>query len=122
MAVSAVRRAPIRPAVSPRLVTERVSRAAADQRAGRAGREAPGLAVRLWTSALQRGLRLHDRPEIVDAELSGLVLDCLAWGTPPDKLVFPDAPPEGAMAAARALLADLGAVDEAAPSRRSARE
>lgn len=96
-----------------RLATERVSRAAADQRAGRAGREAPGLAIRLWTEAVQRGLRAYDRPEILDAELSGLVLDCAAWGTPPGELIFPDAPPEGALAAARALLADLGAMDEA---------
>lgn len=95
-----------------RLATERVSRAAADQRVGRAGREAPGLAIRLWTTAAHRGLRPHDRPEILDAELSGLVLDCAAWGTPPDKLAFPDAPPEGALAAARALLTDLGAMDE----------
>ena len=91
-----------------RLATERVSRAAADQRAGRAGREAPGLAIRLWTARLHRGLRPHDRPEILDAELSGLVLDCAAWGTPPGKLAFPDAPPEGALAAARALLARSG--------------
>jgi ATP-dependent helicase HrpB len=96
-----------------RLATERVSRAAADQRAGRAGREAPGLAIRLWTAAAQRGLRPYDRPEILDAELSGLVLDCAAWGTPPDNLAFPDAPPEGALAAARALLTDLSALDEA---------
>jgi ATP-dependent helicase HrpB len=96
-----------------RLMTDRVSRAAADQRTGRAGREAPGLAIRLWTSAAQRGLRLYDRPEILDAELSGLVLDCAAWGTAPDKLAFPDAPPEGALAAARALLIDLSAMDEA---------
>jgi len=96
-----------------RLTTERVSRAAADQRAGRAGREAPGLAVRLWTEALQRGLRPYDRPEILEAELSGLVLDCAAWGTPPGKLAFPDAPPEGALAAARVLLTELGAMDEA---------
>lgn len=95
-----------------RLATERVSRAAADQRAGRAGREAPGLAVRLWTEATQRGLRAYDRPEILDAELSGLLLDCAAWGTAPGKLAFPDAPPEGPLAAARALLADLGAMDE----------
>ncbi|MDB5733997.1 MAG: ATP-dependent helicase HrpB [Alphaproteobacteria bacterium] len=96
-----------------RLATERVSRAAADQRAGRAGREAPGLAIRLWTEAAQRGLRPYDRPEILEAELSGLVLDCAAWGTPAGKLAFPDAPPEGALAAARALLTDLGAMDEA---------
>ena len=96
-----------------RLTTERVSRAAADQRSGRAGREAPGLAIRLWTEAAQRGLRPYDRPEILEAELSGLVLDSAAWGTPPSKLAFPDAPPEGAAAAARALLTDLGAMDEA---------
>jgi ATP-dependent helicase HrpB len=94
-----------------RLATERVSRAAADQRAGRAGREAPGLAVRLWTAAAQRGLRAHDRPEILEAELSGLMLDCAAWGTPPDRLFFPDAPPDGPLAAARTLLVDLGALD-----------
>ena len=95
------------------LATERVSRAAADQRSGRAGREAPGLAIRLWTAALQRGLRPYDRPEILEAELSGLALDCAAWGTPPDTLAFPDALPEGALAAGRALLTDLGALDEA---------
>src|SRR5207248_5437883 len=52
-------------------------------------------------------------PEILEAELSGLVLDCAAWGTPPDKLDFPDAPLESAVAASRALLAELGALDEA---------
>jgi ATP-dependent helicase HrpB len=95
-----------------RLTTERVSRAAADQRAGRAGREAPGLAVRLWTTATHRGLRPFDRPEITEAELSGLVLDCAAWGTAPAGLPFPDPPPEGALAAARALLTDLDAMTE----------
>ncbi len=95
-----------------RLATERMSRAAADQRAGRAGREAPGLAIRLWTEAAQRGLRPYDRPEILEAELSGLALDCAAWGTPPGRLAFPDAPPEGALAAGRTLLIDLGAMDE----------
>lgn len=96
-----------------RLVTERVSRAVADQRSGRAGREAPGIAIRLWSDAAQRGLRLYDRPEILEAELSGLVLDCAAWGTPPDELGFLDAPPDGAIAAARALLVELGAMDDA---------
>jgi ATP-dependent helicase HrpB len=95
-----------------RLATERVSRAAADQRAGRAGREAPGLAIRLWTTATHRGLRLFDRPEILEAELSSLVLDCAAWGTAPAALPFPDPPPEGALAAARALLLDLDAMGE----------
>src|SRR6201996_7723382 len=68
-----------------RLATTRISRAAADQRAGRAGREAPGLAIRLWSEAAQRGLRPYDSPEILEAELSGLALDCAAWGTPPGK-------------------------------------
>ncbi len=93
-----------------RLATVRISRAAADQRAGRAGREAPGVAIRLWSPAVQRGMAPFDRPEMVDAELSGLVLDCLAWGTEPEALPFPDPPAAGALAAARALLAELGAM------------
>jgi ATP-dependent helicase HrpB len=96
-----------------RLATLRISRAAAEQRAGRAGREAPGLAVRLWTVALHRGLPLYDRPEILQAELSGLLLDCAAWGAAPAVLPFPDPPPAGALAAAGALLAELGALDDA---------
>ncbi len=95
-----------------RLATVRISRAAAEQRAGRAGREAPGVAIRLWTPAMHRGLPQHDRPEILEAELSGLALDCAAWGTPPDALPFPDPPPPGALAAAHALLATLGAVQD----------
>ena len=94
-----------------RLATVRISRAAAEQRAGRAGREAPGVAVRLWTTAMQRGMAQHDRPEMMEAELSGLVLDCLAWGTPPEGLPFPDAPPAGTLAAARALLTQLGGME-----------
>ncbi len=96
-----------------RLATLRVSRAAADQRAGRAGREAPGVAIRLWTTALHRGLPPYDRPAILEAELSGLALDCAAWGTAPADLPFPDPPPAGALAAAGALLMGLGAVDAA---------
>ncbi len=96
-----------------RLATLRVSRAAADQRAGRAGREGPGVAIRLWTPALHRGLAPYDRPDIFEAELSGLLLDCVAWGTPPAALPFPDPPPAGALAAAAALLAGLGALDAA---------
>jgi ATP-dependent helicase HrpB len=95
-----------------RLVTVRISRAAAEQRAGRAGRVAPGVAIRLWTEALHRGLPAADRPEILDSELSGLLLDCLAWGAEPAALPFPDAPPDGALAAARALLSDLDALDD----------
>jgi len=94
-----------------RLTTARISRAAADQRAGRAGREAPGTAIRLWSQTLHRGLPVYDRPEILEAELSGLVLECAAWGTAPADLAFQDKPPAGALAAATALLTDLGALD-----------
>ncbi|HEY6433446.1 MAG TPA: ATP-dependent helicase HrpB, partial [Acetobacteraceae bacterium] len=94
-----------------RLTTLRISRAAAEQRAGRAGREAPGVAIRLWSNALHRGLAAHDRPEILEAELSGLALDCAAWGAAPGDLPFRDAPPQGALAAATALLTELGALD-----------
>ena len=94
----------------PRLTTVRISRAAAEQRGGRSGREAPGLALRLWTLALGRGLAPFDPPEIRHAELAGLALDCLAWGTPASALPFLDAPPAGALAAAEALLAELGAI------------
>ena len=94
-----------------RLTTARISRAAADQRAGRAGREAPGTAIRVWSSALHRGLLAFDRPEILEAELSGLVLECAAWGTAPADLSFQDKPPGGALAAAAVLLKDLGALD-----------
>jgi len=96
-----------------RLATLRISRAAADQRTGRAGREAPGVAIRLWTPALHRGLAPYDRPDILEAELSGLLLDCAAWGTPPADLPFLDPPPAGALAAAAALLLGLGAIDDA---------
>jgi ATP-dependent helicase HrpB len=94
-----------------RLVTLRVSRAAAEQRAGRAGRESPGFAVRLWSTALHRGLAAHDRPEILEADLSGLALNCAAWGSAPADLAFLDPPPPGALAAATALLIELGALD-----------
>ncbi len=94
-----------------RLETLRISRAAADQRAGRAGRQGPGVAIRLWSAAMHRGLAPFDRPAILEAELSGLALDCAAWGAEPGALPFADAPPAGALAAGRALLGQLGALD-----------
>ncbi len=108
------RRAPVLDTASglTRLTTQRISRAAAAQRAGRAGRLGPGVAIRLWTEALNRGLPLFDRPEIFAAELSGLALACAAWGETPADLPFPDAPPEGTLRAASALLLSLGALDE----------
>jgi ATP-dependent helicase HrpB len=94
-----------------RLVTVRISKAAAEQRAGRAGRTAPGVAIRLWTEALHRGLVPADRPEILEAELSGLALDIAAWGAAPGDLAFLDPPPSGTLAAGRALLRELDALD-----------
>ena len=94
-----------------RLATLRLSRAAAEQRAGRAGRETPGVAIRLWSPALHRGLAAFDRPEILEAELSSLALDCAAWGAAPGDLAFLDRPPSGALAAATTLLGELGAFD-----------
>ena len=109
------RRAPRLDAASglSRLVTLRIGKAATEQRAGRAGRTAPGVAIRLWTEALHRGLPQADRPEILEAELSGLALDCAAWGSEPGGLAFLDAPPAGSLAAARGLLRDLDALDQA---------
>lgn len=100
-----------------RLALVRISRAAATQRAGRAGREAPGVAIRLWTEALGRGLPAQDRPEILAADLAPLVLAAAVWtaavGTPRAALRFLDPPPAGALAAAEALLRGLGALDAA---------
>ncbi len=96
-----------------RLTTRRISRAAATQRAGRAGREGPGIAIRLWTAALHRGLPAADRPEILAADLASLCLTCAAWGAAPESLPFPDAPPAAALATAAELLRGLGALSEA---------
>jgi len=96
-----------------RLVTVRISKAAAEQRAGRAGRTAPGVAIRLWSEAMHRGLAAADRPEILESELAGLALDLAAWGAVPVDLGWLDPPPAGALAAARTLLQDLDALDAA---------
>src|SRR5215210_2301059 len=92
-----------------RLETIRVSRAAADQRRGRAGRTEPGICYRLWDEPQTASLQAYAQPEILAADLSGFVLDLAAWGAAPEKLAFLDPPPKGALAEARALLADLGA-------------
>ncbi|WP_394002879.1 ATP-dependent helicase HrpB [Luteimonas sp. WGS1318] len=90
-----------------RLEVVAISQASADQRAGRAGRVAPGVALRLWPES-QR-LEPQRRPEITQVELAALALELAAWGDA--ALAFPDAPPAGAMAAARDLLQRLGAFD-----------
>jgi len=95
-----------------RLATVNISQASADQRAGRAGRVAPGITYRLWPES--RRLEPSRMPEIAQAELSGLALELAAWGVGSDAasaLQWLDAPPSGALAAARDLLQRLGAMD-----------
>ena len=95
-----------------RLVTARASRASVDQRRGRAGRTEPGLCWRLWSEAGTNALEPFSRPEILSADLAGLLLDCAAWGVAdPRTLAFLDPPPPPALSEARTLLADLGALD-----------
>jgi len=95
-----------------RLETVRVSRASAEQRAGRAGRVAPGTCYRLWTAFEHGTLAPYAPPEIAHADLAPLALELAAWGTPePTALRWLDPPPAAAYAEARALLAALGALD-----------
>jgi ATP-dependent helicase HrpB len=97
-----------------RLATVRVARSSAEQRAGRAGRLGPGVCYRLWTESVHRGLLAHPLPEIKTADLSGLALDLASWGADdPQTLTWLDPPPAGALAQARELLRDLGALDDA---------
>ena len=95
-----------------RLVTERASQAAVMQRAGRAGRQAAGIVYRLWEEAATAGLPRFDPPEIMEADLSALLLDCAIWGVAdPASLRWIDPPPPAALAEARTRLASLGAFD-----------
>jgi ATP-dependent helicase HrpB len=97
-----------------RLETVRASRASADQRAGRAGRTQPGVAIRLWRAEQTAALPAFTPPEILEADLSGLMLDCAAFGVAdPSSLAFLDPPPVPALAEARALLRALHAIDDA---------
>jgi ATP-dependent helicase HrpB len=96
-----------------RLETVRVSRATADQRRGRAGRTEPGVCYRLWDEAQTVALPQAEAPEILEADLTGLVLDLSAWGTlDPSALAFADAPPKAAWSEAKTLLQDLHALDQ----------
>ena len=97
-----------------RLATVRVSLASADQRRGRAGRVAPGACYRLWPEPLDATLRPHDTPEILDADLAPLALELADAGIhDPAELRWLDPPPAAALAQARELLAELGAIDGA---------
>ncbi len=95
-----------------RLETVRVSRAAADQRRGRAGRTEPGVCYRLWDEPQTGSLEAFTRPEILSGDLSSLLLDLAQWGVnDPAKLSFLDSPPAPALTEAKALLIELGAID-----------
>jgi len=95
------------------LETRRVSRAGADQRRGRAGRTAPGIAYRLWNEGQTGGLEPFDTPQILAADLTNLALDLASWGvTDPGRLSFLDPPPRPAWAEAVTLLQQLDALDE----------
>jgi ATP-dependent helicase HrpB len=95
-----------------RLETVRASRAAVDQRRGRAGRTEPGVCYRLWDEPQTASLAAFTQPEILSADLSSLLLDAAQWGvSDPATLAFLDAPPAPALKEARSLLRELGALD-----------
>jgi ATP-dependent helicase HrpB len=96
------------------LVTTRASQAAAAQRAGRAARQGPGVAYRLWEEAAHAGRPAFDPPEMLTADLAPLTLALAQWGaTDPAALPWLDPPPPASLAAARGRLRSLGALDEA---------
>ncbi|MGK2911666.1 MAG: ATP-dependent helicase HrpB [Sphingobium sp.] len=95
-----------------RLVTEKASQASATQRAGRAARQAPGVAYRLWEAAATAGMPPFDPPEILESDLSALLLDCALWGVgDPATMRWIDTPPAAAVAEARKRLQALEALD-----------
>ena len=97
-----------------RLVTERASQAAVTQRAGRAGRQGPGIVYRLWEEAATAALPRFDPPEIAEADLSAMLLDCALWGVnDPRTLRWLDPPTAPAVEEARTRLLSLGAIDAA---------
>ena len=96
-----------------KLVTVSNSKASADQRAGRAGRLGPGVAIRLWSKVEHAARPRHEQPEIAQIDLAPLLLESLAWGvTDPTELRLLDPPSEAAVTDARAVLAMLGAIDQ----------
>ncbi|MDT3424224.1 ATP-dependent helicase HrpB [Pseudomonas protegens] len=95
-----------------RLDTQRISRASATQRAGRAGRLEPGVCYRLWSADQQEQLAAYASAEILQADLAGLALQLARWGVTPNQLVWLDAPPSAAYAQAQDLLVRLGALND----------
>ncbi|MFK3725309.1 ATP-dependent helicase HrpB [Pseudomonas monteilii] len=93
-----------------RLDTQRISRASATQRAGRAGRVEPGVCYRLWSQAQHEQMAAFSAAEILQADLAGVALQLARWGVEPDQLTWLDAPPSAAFAQARDLLERLGAL------------
>ena len=95
-----------------RLETQRISRASADQRQGRAGRTEPGVSYRAWSEGAHRSLAPFTSPEIVEADLIPLALELASWGTrDPNTLRWLDPPPAAMLASARDVLEKLGALD-----------
>lgn len=95
-----------------RLETQRISRASATQRAGRAGRLEPGVCYRLWSESQHEQLPAYGTAEILQADLAGLALQLGRWGVAPEELAWLDVPPMAAYAQARELLARLGALND----------
>ena len=94
------------------LLTQRVTRDAADQRAGRAGRLGPGVCYRLWHAAIQEQLEAHRKPEILEADLAPMQLELARWGQMDMKnMAWLTLPPAGALAQARDLLLNLDAIE-----------
>jgi ATP-dependent helicase HrpB len=95
-----------------RLETQRISRASADQRQGRAGRTEPGVCYRAWSEGAHRSLAPFTSPEIVEADLIPLALELASWGTrDAGALRWLDSPPPAMLASARDVLQRLGALD-----------
>lgn len=96
-----------------RLETVRISMDMADQRSGRAGRLGPGVCYRLWPEALQGRMEAFRKPEILEADLTPVILDVARWGGASiEDLDWVSAPPQYALSSARAVLQSLGAIDE----------
>src|SRR5688572_19946965 len=96
-----------------RLELQRISRASAEQRAGRAGRTSPGACYRVWGEGAERSLAAYAPPEICVADLAPLALDLAVWGTEAGNLRWLDAPPAATLSSSRDLLRRLGALDAA---------